>query len=549
MMAIGTSFLGVPAQAAFELPAGEKITHAAVVARAIPDKEAYELYDPKIGKNFDITKFWMRADLRVRYEFRNNTCFGSAMVTSAAAPIGNAACNSPNHGTTPNGTAGKANESFALQKTRLGFGYDISPDVNFYLELIHSAVWGANGLQGTPLNDNQRTNSGATGTGFGNGGVLGVRAGYMLIRNFAGIENLSVKAGRQYVVFGSQSIFGAFDWSNTGFSFDGVMLQYSTKPWDSNLGWFRASESDLGQGSPLGALTTNLPVAGSTNPKLNNGSANIDSDVFIFYNQIKSVPGFVIEPYYILYSNRYNSGDNSNQGLGTPKHSNQTRHMVGNRIELRKDNFDGYNETIYQFGEMGDNGGPSAGYGNQKYLHINAWATRTWIGYTHYEWDWKPRLAFNFDYASGDGRANCTIGGNTDCKSANTFENLWGTNHIHMGYMDTIAWKNMMKPSVNLQFRPSKDDHIEIWATSLNLANTKDNWYRAAQGVYVFSRTDNTKRHLGNELDIIWTRFFMDGKLSFQTGYGHLFAGSYIKENLGTSTDQDWAYAQLWVNF
>ncbi|HEY6260901.1 MAG TPA: hypothetical protein VIW47_04855, partial [Nitrospiraceae bacterium] len=99
MMAIGTSFLGVPAQAAFELPAGEKITHAAVVARAIPDKEAYELYDPKIGKNFDITKFWMRADLRVRYEFRNNTCFGSAMVTSAAAPIGNAACNSPNHGT------------------------------------------------------------------------------------------------------------------------------------------------------------------------------------------------------------------------------------------------------------------------------------------------------------------------------------------------------------------------------------------------------------------------------------------------------------------
>ena len=24
---------------------------------------------------------------------------------------------------------------------------------------------------------------------------------------------------------------------------------------------------------------------------------------------------------------------------------------------------------------------------------------------------------------------------------------------------------------------------------------------------------------------------------------------AYIAENLGTSTDQDWAYAQLWVNF
>jgi Alginate export len=118
-----------------------------------------------------------------------------------------------------------------------------------------------------------------------------------------------------------------------------------------------------------------------------------------------------------------------------------------------------------------------------------------------------------------------------------------------MGYLDTIGWRNMMKPSINLQFRPTKDDHIEIWATSLNLANTKDNWYRAAQTVYVYSKTNNTTRHIGNELDIIWTRFLMDGKLSFQLGYGHLFAGNYIQENLGTKTDQDWAYAQLWVNF
>jgi len=34
----------------------------------------------------------------------------------------------------------------------------------------------------------------------------------------------------------------------------------------------------------------------------------------------------------------------------------------------------------------------------------------------------------------------------------------------------------------------------------------------------------------------------MDGKLSFQTGYGHLFGGGYIKENLGTSAGQHWAY-------
>jgi len=381
VMAAGMLFVTAPAQAEFELPEGEKITNVPVVPRAIPQKEEYELYDPQIGKNFDLKKFWIRGDLRVRPVMRNGTCFGSAMAGVNSAGVPNGACNNPNTGVTPNGVAGKANDFYVQQLTRLGFGYDLSPDLNFYMELIDSRTWGGNGSNGTgSLQDDARNHNGcSTANGGGNCGTLGVRAAYMLVRNFAGLQGLSVKAGRQYVVFGNQSLFGAFDWSNTGFSHDGVMLQYSTKDWDSYAGWFRTSESDLGQAVPVGSLAPNIgPTA------VNNGSANIDSDMFIFYNQIKSVPGFLIEPYYFLYSNRYNSVDNRDQGLGTPKHSNQTRHNIGNRIEMRKGNFDASNETIYQFGQMGDTGGPDgAGYGNQKYLHINAWATRNWIGYTH----------------------------------------------------------------------------------------------------------------------------------------------------------------------
>jgi len=141
VIAAGMSFVTAPAQAAYELPGGERITHLPVVARAIPNKEEYELYDPKIGKNFDITKFWLRADLRVRPEMRNGTCFGSAMNSNT----GN--CNTFTGQTSANGAHGKANESFVLQKTRLGIGYDLSPDLNFYMELIYSAVWGGNGAR------------------------------------------------------------------------------------------------------------------------------------------------------------------------------------------------------------------------------------------------------------------------------------------------------------------------------------------------------------------------------------------------------------------
>ncbi len=332
-MAVGMSFVTAPAQAAYELPEGERITHVGAVARSIPQKEEYELYDPKIGKNFDLNKFWMRGDLRVRPIMRNGVCFGSAFTPGTTR----GSCNSPNPGTTPNGTPGKQNDFYAQQLTRLGFGYDLSPDVNFYMELQDSRTWGgngANGLEGTQ--DDARNHNGcATANGGGNCGTLGVRAGYMLIRNFAGLQGLSVKAGRQYVVLGNQSLFGAFDWSNTGISHDGVMLQYSTKAWDIYGGWFRTSESDLGQAVPVGAQGPNIGPS-----TVNNGNANQDSDVFMFYNQIKSVPGFIIEPYYFLYSNRYNSQDNRSMGLGTPRHSNQTRHSVGGRIEMRKGNFD-----------------------------------------------------------------------------------------------------------------------------------------------------------------------------------------------------------------
>ena len=554
VVAVGLSFSPAPVQAAFELPAGEKITNVPAIPRAMPIKEAYELYDPKIGKNFDVKNFWLRADLRVRPEMRNQTCFGSNMGGSAGA------CNARNSTTGANGARGVQNDQFTQQMTRLGIGYDVSPDVNFYMELINSTSWGANSELGNG------TASGAAGGVKDpslNHGTVGVRAAYMLVRNFAGVQGLSVKAGRQYVIFGNHSLFGHFDWANTGFSHDGIMLNYSTKSFDTYLGWFRTSEGDMTQGAAVGSVSTN--AVGSAH----GGGRTGDADMFIFYNQIKSVPGFLIEPYYILYNNAGTSSSsggvtqlNAAGGIGTPKHSNQVRHTVGNRIEMRKGNFDATNEIVYQFGAMGDQVGTAANGTTdyQRSIHINAWATRNWIGYTYYQSAWKPRLAVNLDYASGDGRAQCNgaTGGAHDasstgtvgrCVSANTFENLFPTNHIHMGYMDVQAWKNMMSPSVNFQARPTKDDHIEFWLTSLNLANKEDNWYRGGQGAYVYTKIGNTKKHIGDEIDVAYTHMFMDGKLAFQAAAGHLFAGGYIAENMGTSRDQDWAYAQLWLNF
>ncbi|HKW85520.1 MAG TPA: hypothetical protein VJM82_00460, partial [Nitrospiraceae bacterium] len=134
MMAAGMSFLSVPAQAGFELPEGERITNLPAIPRNMPQKEAYELYDPVIGRNFDIKNFWLRADLRVRPEWRNGVCFGGAPQTGFGGcntAVGNSGGGvRPTPGSAGAGTGPGANNSFVQQWVRLGIGYDLSPDVN-----------------------------------------------------------------------------------------------------------------------------------------------------------------------------------------------------------------------------------------------------------------------------------------------------------------------------------------------------------------------------------------------------------------------------------
>src|SRR5207249_7531639 len=134
------------------------------------------------------------------------------------------------------------------------------------------------GNAGDPLNHNcgnQTTTVAATPATFQTSGNcrLGVRAAYVLVRNLAGVQGLSVKAGRQYVIFGNHSLFGHFDWANTGYSHDGIMFQYSTKVFDSYLGWFRNSETDILQGQPVGSGGANVVQAGNGHP---DGGSDVD---------------------------------------------------------------------------------------------------------------------------------------------------------------------------------------------------------------------------------------------------------------------------------
>ncbi|MFZ1555310.1 MAG: alginate export family protein, partial [Nitrospira sp.] len=420
-------------------PASPGLSSSPVRLRFEPD----DAVSSPLGSSFDLQHVWMRADLRVRPEWRNGVCFGGG------PPIAGA-CNSLDQfGSGTGAHSGRhAGDFFIQQWARIGLGYDPSPNVNFYVELQDSATWGGNG---DPTGRNQVSDASTHNCGIQLAGQcrLGIRAGYMLVRNIAGIDGFSAKIGRQYVVFGNQRLFGHFDWANTGYSHDGIMLSYATAAFDTKLGWFRNSETDLGQASPGGSLTPNLltcnPEANSSatcNPALAQHATDAGSDVdlVVFYSQLRSIPRMIVEPYYVLYSNRL--PERANPGQYLPKSASQLRHMVGLRIEFRDGNWDFTHEAAYQFGRSAD----GFDFDNRRNLRINAWASGTWLGYTWYTHHWKPRVAIGFDYASGDGDSNCVPPGGNLARScggnANTFENFFPTNFLHVGYMLNGAWRN-----------------------------------------------------------------------------------------------------------
>src|SRR5207245_9212657 len=92
---------------------------------------------------------------------------------------------------------------------------------------------------------------------------LDLHQGYILVKNL-GLPGLSLKAGRQEIMYGDHRLFGNFNWSQIGNAFDAVKLMYSTPMVDVDVFWARIFDNENGGGctrSTFGAGTT--PASGA----------------------------------------------------------------------------------------------------------------------------------------------------------------------------------------------------------------------------------------------------------------------------------------------
>ncbi len=477
-------FMAVPAFAEKTTPATGKNSAVPAVPRAIPDLLPYHKFDPPKSKLFDINNLTISGDLRVRPEFRTNTGFDG------------------------NTGPGKNNTFLVQQWARLGFNYSISPDVTFFFQPQYSKNWGANPGPADAVSSNA---------------TIFMRQSFMLVRNFL-MPNLTIKAGRQLVVWGNHRMFGHFDWNNVGWAHDGITTNYKlSKSANLQVGWLRTAERNCGAPSS-GNCIGNVRQGGEGTPFVD---ATDDGNV-VYVRAPMKVAGMVLEPTYIWH-------DGGTGGtMNAPRPMVQDRHTVGGRAVKKfaagSARVDATIEGYYQFGEIGEGAGS---------MDIEAFAFHVDGGVT-LPVPMQPRLSAEFNTASG----------NKGDGKWRSFDQLYPTNHIHFGYMDRMSWKNMNHVALGLQMRPNADSHFEVTGHIFNRQETADGVYHAGQVQFLQPGTSNST-DVGEEVDVVYTHFFTPGNhVAWQIGGGVFLPGQFLDDSRGGDAgEQSWGYTQLWVNF
>ncbi len=147
------------------------------------------------------SSLWFRLEERLRWEVREDADFRKAV---------------------------EDRNDFLGQRLRLGFDLRLGDSVSVFAEGQDSRHFGADA-------DAARIR----------GRYTDLRQAYLEIRNVGGLEGLSVKLGRQELVYGQERLVGAFGWSNVGRTFDAAKVRWASASASVDLFLARARRRPL----------------------------------------------------------------------------------------------------------------------------------------------------------------------------------------------------------------------------------------------------------------------------------------------------------------
>ena len=350
--------------------------------------------------------------------------------------------------------------------------------------------------------------------------VLSVHQAYVMLEKMWD-SPFGLKLGRQELHYGDGRLIGADNWSNTGTAFDAAKLMFRQNRVSIDL--FTAQ---------LVPYWGNYPGFAGSNVTLSG-----------LYSTINYMEHGMWDLYLLSYYDGDVAIDAPFENPAGTIANNTWLFTIGTRTSgtLVDDNFSYNGEFAFQFGDWMSSG-------------VTAWAFSAGAGY-EFPVEVAPYFGLEFNYASGDD--------SIDDGDRHTFTNLFPSNHDKYGYMDQIAWQNMINVKATAGFKPVEqldfhaDFHLfwlaqenDAWYTGMGLplyfpgfvpnADVKSGFGRGAAG---------TANNVGNELDLALKYQYNDA-LSFKLGFSHFFAGAVADTAIGTSAaDANWFYSQVKVGF
>jgi hypothetical protein len=301
-------------------------------------------------------------------------------------------------------------------------------------------------------------------------------------------SDLTVRVGRQELLYGAERLISPLDWANTRRTFEGVKLMYAADDWKID-----------------GFYTHYVPVL-----PYEIDHADYDQPFYGVWGTYAGWENKTLDLYYIGYDNNHQDA---------PIVSDFSLNTMGSRLYGTHCNWLYEFQGAYQFGRQ-------SGLG----LDQDAGFATGGIGRKYPKHPWTPTVWFYYDYASG----------NTPGGDFNRYNQLFPLAHKYLGFIDAVQRSNIESPNVLVTMSPTKKLDFLMWYYYFMSASASD-IVPAIGGTEIQS---TSRTHLGDELDLL-AKYKIGPRTNILFGYSHFWRGNKIL----APKDADFFYTQWEMNF
>ncbi len=387
---------------------------------------------------------------------------------------------------------------FTSQRTRLHVGYNMYR-LKFGLALQDVRVWGQD------VSTINRT------TSPDNNALMLHEAWAELLLTDTTLKNeaLSLKIGRQELVYDDQRLIGNLDWLQQGRRHDAAVLKYETKAWMVHL----AAAFNQNKENASGTIYNSTPAGNYTSST--NGGSMYKSMQFLYAGR-KLKSGSASFLFFTDQFSKYRM-DSANGGtVKTFEQGSWGRATTGFYVTNQFNKTGVTASAYYQFGKTATSQNLSAAL-----LSASA----------QYAFNKKLVAGGGIDYTSGGSNAN----------TSNTFDPLYGTPHKFWGLMDYFyAASAFGKGGLTDYYVKAK-----YKASDKFLLSTDVHQFNSGSSI----GTGDNKRNFGQEIDIVGT-YTLTKQIAIEGGYAHFFATSLltspaVKNVANAKSNANWAYVMI----